>query len=336
MAEVDSYAKALALTEKQKWLYDQGKRSNFSDMFRNIFPFAEAWWEMVSTWTRLIQGNPRALQRFQQAYKGLSEDVKLPEGALDIEGHDGQGFFFVDPRTDQEMFAIPYLSQALQGSGTAGAVIGGAIGGALGGLFGGGYGRGPVSAAIGAGVGAAAGFGASQANLVPEGESVELAFSTQGINMATSSVIPGISPLAAVPISWVIDQTPPAVQKPLNDLLMPFGEPEVKGIGGLLDDALPSYVKRFIQAASGGDADLERIRANTTMEVAAMMVRRGEGSFSSPEEIQDTLDRASRKTGWLYAIRGLAAFAGPTAPVFKYSSDTDNTGPWFYTNTIVA
>ena len=333
--EVDSLAKAAALTETQQLLYDLSKRSNFSDMMRNIFPFAEAWWEIVSTWSRLVQGNPRTLQRFQQAYMGFSEDVVLPEGAYNIEGHDGQGFFYVDPRTDREMFAIPYLSDALQGNTALGTAIGAGIGGGLGGLFAGGFGMGVAGAAVGAGIGAAAGYGTASAGLVPEGESVELAFSTQGVNMATQSAIPGISPIAALPVSWIIDRTPDAMNDALTELFLPFGEPAITQLGDIIDNSLPAYFKRFFQAIGKGDEDMQRIRANTTMEVAAMMVRRGEGSFSTPEDIQKTLDVASKKSGWLYAIRGLATFAGPTAPVFQYSSETDENGAWFYTNTMM-
>ena len=68
MQEADNMAKASALTSTRRLLYDMQKRSNFSDMMRNIFPFAEAWWEIVTTWSRLVQDNPRTLQRFQQAY----------------------------------------------------------------------------------------------------------------------------------------------------------------------------------------------------------------------------------------------------------------------------
>ena len=334
MEEVDSIAKAAALTETRQLLYDLSKRSNFSDMMRNIFPFAEAWWEILTTWSRLIQENPRTLQRFQQAYKGASEDIQLPESAFSVEGHDGKGFFYIDPRTNEEMFAIPWLSDALSGSGTAGAVIGGAVGGGLGGLFGGGFGRGPMSAAVGAGIGAAAGYGVSQAELVPEGESVGLGFSTQALNMATQSAIPGVSPLAAVPLSWVIGVTDDKLQQPLKDIFLPFGEPEVTALGDIIDNSLPSWVKKVVQAVGAGDEDMQRIRANTTMEVAGMMVRRGEGSFATPEEMKATLDAASKKSGWLYMIRAFASAAGPASPVFQYNSEIDKSGAWFYTNTM--
>jgi hypothetical protein len=232
------------------------------------------------------------------------------------------------------MFSIPYLSAMLQGSGGAGAAIGGAIGGGLGGLFAGGYGLGVAGAAVGAIGGAAAGYGVSQAGLVPEGESVDLAFSAQNVNMMSGSVLPGLGPLAAVPASWLLSKTSSQAD-PIKDLFLPFGEQSVSSVGDFIDSVAPSYMKKFIQAAGGPmDPDMSRIRANTTMEVAGMMVRRGEGSFSTTEDIKKTIDAASRKSGWLYAIRGLAAFAGPTSPTFAYDTQ-DKNGAWFYTNTMV-
>jgi len=333
IAEVDRIAKSAALTTTQELLYDLSKRSNFSDMMRNIFPFAEAWFEIVSTWSRLIQGNPAVLQRFQQAYNGLTEDVVLPESAFNIEGHDGHGFFYVDERTNKEMFAVPYLSEMLQGNEIAGGIIGGAMGAGMGGLFGGGYGKGAAMAIKGGIAGAAAGVAIANAGIVPEGESVDLAFGAQNVNMMTGSIMPGLGPLAAVPVSWVLNNRGSGAD-PIKDLFLPFGNENITSFGDFIDATLPSWATKFIQAVGLGDEDLQRVRANTTMEVAGMMVRRGEGSFSTPEEMKATIDSASRKSGWLYAIRGLAAFAGPTAPTFAYDTQ-DKNGAWFYTNTMV-
>lgn len=332
MEEVDRLAKAAALTATQELLYDLSKRSNFSDMMRNIMPFSEAWFEIVSTWSRLVQGNPATLQRFQQAYMGLKEDIVLPEGAFNIEGHDGHGFFYVDEHTNKEMFAIPYLSAMLQGNEMAGGIIGGAVGGGLGGIFAGGFGRGVAGAVAGGVAGAAAGAGIAKAGLVPEGESVDLAFSVQGMNMMSGSAMPGLGPIATVPVSWVLNAN--SLTSPLKDLFLPFGETKVSSFGDLVDSMAPSWLAKFSMAVGQGDSDMKRIRANTVMEVAGMMVRRGEGSFSTPEQIKKTLEEASEKSGWLYAIRGMASFAGPTSPTFKYDT-SDKTGAWFFTNTMV-
>jgi len=328
--EVDRIAKAAALTETQELLYDLSRRSNFSDMFRIVMPFAEAWFEIISTWSRLVQGNPATLQRFQQAYKGLQEDVQFGEGAFTVEGHDGSGFFYVDPRTKQEMFAIPHLTSMLQGNEIAGGLIGGAAGAGIGGLLGGGL----PGAIKGAAVGAVGGVALAKQEILAEGESVDLGFNVQGVNMAAGSAIPGIGPLAAVPISWVLSKFDGESAEMAEDLLLPFGEPNVSSVGDFVDSLIPSWANKFLMAADKGlTPDQQRIRANTTIEVAGMMVRRGEGSFSTPEEMKETLAQASKKSGWLYAIRGLAAAAGPTAPSFTYNTE-DKNGSWFFTSTM--
>ena len=347
ISEVDSMAKATAMTTVQDLMYDLSTKSAASDMLRNILPFSEAWWEIISTWSRLVQANPKVLQQFQKGYNAVKEDVRpfdwtdaegnvhqgaLPGAEMQVEGYEGSGFFYVDPGSQTEMFALPYLSQILSGNSAAGIGVGGAVGGALGGLFAGAHGAGIMGAAIGAGVGATAGFAASKAGLVPEGESVDLNFSAQGLNMAAQSPLPGLGPLAAVPVSWVLNMGGTAWE-PLADLALPFGDPDVDTPGDWVDSILPPYVKKFMQAANMGDSDALRIRANTTMEVAAMMVRQNEGSFNTQEQMKRTLEEASRRAGWLYAIRGIASATAPTSATFEFSHQ-DHKGMWWSTQTM--
>ncbi|RLB68332.1 MAG: hypothetical protein DRH08_01225, partial [Deltaproteobacteria bacterium] len=153
-------------------------------------------------------------------------------------------------------------------------------------------------------------------------------------NMASTSAIPGLGPLMTVPVSWVLSKFGKDTEG-IADVLLPFGEPNVESLGDIVDSFLPSYAKKFMQAADIGTADMKRVRANTTIEVAGMMVRKGEGSFESQEEIKRTLDQASTKSTWLYAIRGLASFAGPTSPSFSYNTK-DADGNWFFTSTMVS
>ncbi len=347
ISEVDKMAKATAMTTVQDLMYDLSTKSAASDMLRNIFPFAEAWWEIISTWSRLVQANPKVLQQFQKGYNAVQEDVRpfdwtdaegnvhqgaLPGAEMQVEGYEGSGFFYVDPSSQTEMFALPYLSQILSGNSAAGLGVGAAVGGGLGGLFAGAHGAGPMGAAIGAVTGAAAGFAASKAGLVPEGESVDLNFNAQGLNMAASSPLPGLGPLAAVPVSWVLNMGGEAWE-PLADLALPFGDPDLDTPGDWVDSLIPPTIKKFMQAVNIGDSDAMRIRANTTMEVAAMMVRQKEGSFNTPEQMKATLDEASRRAGWLYAIRGVASFTAPTSATFEFSHQ-DKSGMWFATQTM--
>jgi len=62
-----------------------------SDITRIIFPFAEAWREILTNWSRLGVENPAVLRRGQQV----------------VEGARGAGFFKKDDATGEEVFVYP-------------------------------------------------------------------------------------------------------------------------------------------------------------------------------------------------------------------------------------
>lgn len=64
--DVDEFAKARALDETKRLLYDVSRRSQFADATRLIFPFGEAWKEVTTTWLRLARESPAVLRRGQQ------------------------------------------------------------------------------------------------------------------------------------------------------------------------------------------------------------------------------------------------------------------------------
>lgn len=103
-ADVDEIAKAFALQETKRLLYDLSKKSQFFDITRNIFPFGEAWLEIMTTWTRIINENPNVIRRIQQG----------------IEGARHEGIFYNDPATGEEVFAMPHLNALSSAIGIAG------------------------------------------------------------------------------------------------------------------------------------------------------------------------------------------------------------------------
>lgn len=101
-SQADLVAKAYALDYTRDLLYDLTRRSQFFDVFRVIFPFGEAWKELLTTWSRLLVQNPRALRRGQQI----------------VQGARGAGFFYTDPQTGEEMFALKgseWINEAMVG-----------------------------------------------------------------------------------------------------------------------------------------------------------------------------------------------------------------------------
>ncbi len=109
MRSVEDLAKSFALEETKALLYDATKRHNISDITRNIFPFAEAWAEVIGVWSRIAFEHPEVLRRAQQ---GL-------EGARD------SGFFHTNDQGD-EVFVYPGLDLIgnwMLGSGQDGAGV---------------------------------------------------------------------------------------------------------------------------------------------------------------------------------------------------------------------
>lgn len=91
LKDFDRIAKAAALNDTQNLLYDLSRRNQFFDIHRNIFPFADAWWEVSSTWVKLLYDKPQHLNKVNRTVTNLRNE----------------GWFQPDPETGQEMFFIP-------------------------------------------------------------------------------------------------------------------------------------------------------------------------------------------------------------------------------------
>lgn len=92
---VHTYAGHAALDDTTDLLFDASKRTQAFDVLRAIMPFGEAWREVLTSYSRLMVQNPKAIRRFQQTVNGLrgneilytneygEESVKIPlSGAL--------------------------------------------------------------------------------------------------------------------------------------------------------------------------------------------------------------------------------------------------------------
>lgn len=91
LEDVDTLSKGFALDETRNLLYDLSKHNKFFDATRLVFPFGEAWKEILTTWARIGTQKPQAIRRIHQG----------------VEGARGAGFFYQDPTTGEEMFAYP-------------------------------------------------------------------------------------------------------------------------------------------------------------------------------------------------------------------------------------
>lgn len=105
LREADNILKQRSLDHVRELLYDMGKRNQTADALRLIFPFGEAWKEILTTWAKLLARYPKTIRRFQQAYQGAKEaefdpNTGLPTGV-------GVGFFHYDPLRQEEVFTYP-------------------------------------------------------------------------------------------------------------------------------------------------------------------------------------------------------------------------------------
>jgi hypothetical protein len=98
-AELDEYARVLAINQTKQLLFDASNKSNLEDVLRIIMPFAPAWREVIGTYFGFFKSNPiNTARSFQRLYTGaLGADYD----------NDGRGFVYDDPITKQKMFQFP-------------------------------------------------------------------------------------------------------------------------------------------------------------------------------------------------------------------------------------
>lgn len=88
--DADLIAKGYGLDKTRELLYDLHKRSQFFDVTRLLFPFGEAWKELVTTWAKIGVQHPNVGRRVQQI----------------VQGARGAGFFYTNSN-GEEVFAYP-------------------------------------------------------------------------------------------------------------------------------------------------------------------------------------------------------------------------------------
>lgn len=97
----DINAKAFGLSGTKQLLYDTSKRHGLSDITRNIFPFPEVWFELATTWGKLLANNPYLIRKGQLFVNGAR--------GTNMFGFNSESFFTPDPQNpDNELFVHPF------------------------------------------------------------------------------------------------------------------------------------------------------------------------------------------------------------------------------------
>jgi hypothetical protein len=96
--ELDDYAQLIALNSTKETLYNASSRNNLEDMLRILVPFGVAYREVTGTYLRLLSEDPTRIRKAQLIYSGAEN--------FDPD-NDGQGFFYKDPTTNENVFNFP-------------------------------------------------------------------------------------------------------------------------------------------------------------------------------------------------------------------------------------
>ena len=101
--QIDTVAKAFALQGVEELLYDLSKNNKFFYNMRAIFPFGNAYKEIITTWAKLIAENPQIIRKGQVAVNALRKDNPFSPV-------EGEGFLGTDEITGEEVFYYPAVS----------------------------------------------------------------------------------------------------------------------------------------------------------------------------------------------------------------------------------
>ena len=102
--QIDTVAKAVALQGVEDLLYDLSKNNKFFYNMRAIFPFGNAYKEILTTWAKLIAENPEVIRKGQVTVNALREDNPFSPV-------EGQGFIAQDEITGEDVFYYPFSGE---------------------------------------------------------------------------------------------------------------------------------------------------------------------------------------------------------------------------------
>lgn len=161
---------------------------------------------------------------------------------------------------------------------------------------------------------------------------VPLTGRVQGLNMV-GNIIPGLGPVAAIPVAWMIQNKPQF--NGVHDLLLPYGAPGERSksdITQILNYA-PPWMRRAFDAATNGAYD-QRLWGNAQKDAMAYLYSTGEYDTNTREGMQELLADSKTAAQDLYIIRALAQTFSPTTPSFRFLVE-DKSGALLATSVLV-
>ena len=115
--DMDMIARSIAVESSRELFYDLSKTHNWADLSRVIWPFADAWWEVISRWAGLLnpaKNGGKALLNFRRAQQGAMGAKRSGWFEEDAYGNEVFSWFpqfgtalpFLQPDTGSELTQI--------------------------------------------------------------------------------------------------------------------------------------------------------------------------------------------------------------------------------------
>jgi len=210
------------------------------------------------------------------------------------------GFFFEDPTTGEEMFAFPGWNGVLQ----------------------------------------------NYMNMTSD-DNVRVTASgfASGLNLVSATLLPGVGPIVQIPAASLIPSTPnfDFARKFIFGDFQP-ATPEEGSLSkvdnlfkGTLKAAIPSYLQKWLQAIDYDVFDFQRVYGNTTIEVYKAMLYSGKIDDSTPQGMEDGLEKAKEYAKGMTLIRSAAQFIGPSgfSPRFELAVQTEEGRQFMFFSALV-
>lgn len=216
LEDADRLAHGYALDDVNKLMFDMGRKNQFQDMANVVAPFGRAWWEVISTWSKIglgaegpllsdAKGLAGAVETAGNAVKRGANAATMAHSAdRDLRALHNSGWFYKD-ENNQDVFNIPLSGELAK---------------------------------------IAAAFGAPTA---PGQVQQFMRGKVSGLSLGTS-ILPGMSPVLALP-AWELTKHMPLPDSAVH-ALFPMGKP--KSIAGSLS---PGWFDKMNSAWNGDTGD---------------------------------------------------------------------------------
>lgn len=297
LQEIHDLASDYAASEVASLFYDAAKRNQTWNALRLVFPFGQAWGNTIGKWAELGAKNPVQVYKAAKVFNALSESGSsaVYEAGSEV-GAYGQyapgfapwdqetngGFFYTD-EYGSTSFMFPYVGRMLAGAVNLNALL----------------------------------HGQENPNIsdVP----IQSPASSLNLAMGADSLVPGVGPLAALPLATGI-LPDNAITSGLRSIAMPFGEKNI------LETMIPAWFAKMIGGAAavplvgetiGGYIDVLAPSNKNKNLSAAMMILSTSGNYdlTDPESARKFRDDSEGLAKALLLTTGLIQSALPSTPV---------------------